>query len=106
MKRLEIQTLRQAGMLVEDVAAHADVSPRSVQRVAKEDPISDPVAVDDAASRRRSMTRFDDFANKHPNTVSRGSKGCRASSVSTTLAKCGCAIAMAVVSASSSSRPC
>ena len=39
-------------MLVEDVAAHADVSPRSVQRVANEDAISDPVAVDDAASKR------------------------------------------------------
>lgn len=39
-------------MLVEDVAAHADVSPRSVQRVANEEPISDPVAVDDAASKR------------------------------------------------------
>ena len=52
MKRLEIQTLRRAGMLVEDVAAHADVSPRSVQRVANKDAISDPVAVDDAASKR------------------------------------------------------
>lgn len=52
MKRLEIQTLRGAGMLVEDVAAYSGVSPRSVQRVANEEPITDPVAVDDAASRK------------------------------------------------------
>lgn len=52
MKRLQIQTLRGAGIVVEDVAAHAGVSPRSVQRVAKEEPITDPAAVDEAASRR------------------------------------------------------
>jgi transposase len=52
MKRLEIQTLRGAGMFVDDVAAHAGVSSRSVQRVAKEELISDPVAVDSAASKR------------------------------------------------------
>ena len=52
MKRLEIQTLRGAGITIEDVAARAGVSPRSVQRVAKEEPITDPVAVDDAASKR------------------------------------------------------
>ncbi|MGE0142989.1 MAG: IS21 family transposase [Planctomycetota bacterium] len=52
MKRLEIQTLRGVGMLVELVAAHTGASPRSVQRVAKEPPITDPAAVDDMASRR------------------------------------------------------
>jgi len=52
MKRLEIQTLRGAGVVVGDVARHAEVSPRSVQRVAKEDRIDDPGAVDEAASKR------------------------------------------------------
>lgn len=52
MKRLEIQILRGAGILVEDVATRTGVSPRSVQRVAKEEPITDPGAVDDAASKR------------------------------------------------------
>lgn len=52
MKRLEIQTLRGVGMLVEEVAAHAGVSPRTVQRVAKEPPIADPAQVDDEASQR------------------------------------------------------
>lgn len=52
MKRLEVQTLRGAGVPVDDVAHHAGVSPRSVRRVAKEDPITDPAAVDEAASKR------------------------------------------------------
>ncbi len=52
MKRLEVQTLRGAGFVVEDVARHVGVSPRTVQRVAKEEPIDDPGAVDDAASKR------------------------------------------------------
>jgi predicted ester cyclase len=52
MKRLEVQTLRGVGIHVEDVARHTGVSPRTVQRVANEGPIVDPVAVDDAASKR------------------------------------------------------
>ncbi|MGE3966486.1 MAG: hypothetical protein AB7I09_20490 [Planctomycetota bacterium] len=51
MKRLEIQTLRGVGMLVEQVAAHPGASPRSVPCVAKEAPITDPAAVGDMASR-------------------------------------------------------
>lgn len=52
MKRLEVQTLRGAGVQVEDVARHAGVSPRTVERVAKEDRITDPVAVDESTSKR------------------------------------------------------
>ncbi|MBW2233573.1 MAG: IS21 family transposase [Deltaproteobacteria bacterium] len=52
MKRLEVQTLRGAGVTVEEVATHAAVSPRTVVRVAKEDLIDDPVAVDSDRSKR------------------------------------------------------
>jgi transposase len=52
MTRLKIQTLRGAGVLIDEVAELAGVSPRSVQRVAKEPPIEDVAAVDNAASQR------------------------------------------------------
>jgi transposase len=68
MKRLEIQTLRGVGMLVEEVAAHTGASPRTVQRVAKEARIADPAAVDDAASKR--MGRPSPVAQYEPKVVS------------------------------------
>ena len=68
MKRLEIQTLRGVGMFVEEVAAHTGASPRTVQRVAKEAPITDPAAVDDAASKR--MGRPSPVAQYEPKVVS------------------------------------
>jgi hypothetical protein len=56
MTRLKIQTLRGAGVLIDEVAELVGVSPRSVQRVAKEPPIEDVAAVDDAASPRMGLT--------------------------------------------------
>ena len=68
MKRLEIQTLRGVGMLVEEVVVHTGASPRTVQRVAKEAPITDPAAVDDAASKR--MGRPGPVAQYEPKVAS------------------------------------
>lgn len=55
MKRLEIQHLRQAGLGVEVVAAHTEVSPRTVERVSEEQPIEDPGTAD--AARRAGLGR-------------------------------------------------
>lgn len=52
MKRLQIQHLREAGLSVERTAAASGVSPRTVERVSSEDPISDPKACDESARRR------------------------------------------------------
>ena len=55
MKRLEIQTLRRSGHGPSEVGELAGVSPRSVQRIAQEPPIEDPVQAE--ATRRARMGR-------------------------------------------------
>jgi len=55
-------------MLVEEVVVHTGASPRTVQRVAKEAPITDPAAVDDAASKR--MGRPSPVAQYEPKVAS------------------------------------
>jgi len=55
MKRLEIQHLRGAGLGVEGVAGHAEVSQRTVERVSAEEPIQDVHAAE--AARRAGLGR-------------------------------------------------
>lgn len=53
MKRLKVQTLRGSGMKVDEVAELTGVGARTVQRIATEAPVTDPAAVDEAASKRQ-----------------------------------------------------
>jgi transposase len=48
MKRLEVQHLRRAGLGVDEVARHAEVSARTVERVSAEEPIKDVQAAEAA----------------------------------------------------------
>ena len=52
MTRSRVQTLRGAGLSSGAVAAQLGMSPRTVQRIAKEEPITGPGSVDEAASKR------------------------------------------------------